>query len=391
MHNRLHKHILTLMAASMLLYLAKITAISPVYAIYLALSPFTLAYFLNTLKEQMPVDSLTLIALLILITTLNLENLASGEYINLFLGINAYIYIRSLRKKFIITDWIKLINVAGFAAIILLGADTIYRLTHPTTPTEEAGQAIAQDESLWFYPYKFGTLMFADSNTTGLAAMIVLFLIIGARSAAKIPVFRWDTGALLALIALSISRSAIAATLIGLCYYSIKTSTLKYRFRVGVFTSIIAAISTPIALSSLLASQGSLLSKFHILNTTINYISNTSIDSILFGIGLGESINLFGIHTHLIYLTYLIEGGAISLIIFLLFFGIYIRHNGLVTTLPFLLASASYFLYLGSPFLFVPMAMYANITFLTKKRKSKTPNSHHPLLASTSLKHSREA
>lgn len=376
MHNRLHKHILTLMVASMLLYLAKITAISPVYAVYLALSPFTLAYFLNTLKEQIPVDSLTLIALLILITVLNLENLASGEYINLFLGINAYIYIRSLRKKFVISDWIKLIDIAGFAAVILLGADSIYRLTHPTTPTEEAGQAIAQDESLWFYPYKFGTLMFADSNTTGLAAMIVLFLIISARSATKMPIFRWDTGVLLVLIALSISRSAIVATLIGLCYHLIKNSTPKYRLGVALFILATAAIATPIALSSLLASQGSLLSKFHILITTINYISNTSMDSILFGIGLGESINIFGIHTHLIYLTYLIEGGAISLIIFMLFFGIYIRYNGLAIPLPFLLASASYFLYLGSPFLFVPMAMYANIIFLTKKRKSKKPHSH---------------
>lgn len=357
----------------MLLYLAKVTEFSPIYVIYLVLTPFMLGYSMSTSKYIIPVDSLLLMALLTVITISNLDKFATGEYINLFLGITAYIYIRSLRKKFEVLDWLGLINIAGFVSIIILGADSIYRLTHPTMPTEEAAQAIAQDESLWFYPYKFGTLMFADSNTTGLAAMIVLFLIIGARSSAKIPIFRWDTWVLIAIIALSISRSAIVATFIGLCYHALKNSHPKHRLAFGLLLVMAVAMVAPIAISLLFASQGSLLSKFHILQTTIDYILNARIGSILFGIGLGESIDLFGIHTHLIYLTYLIEGGAIALFVFLIFFGIYIKNNGLIIALPILLASASYFMYLGSPFLFVPMAIFANVTSINKNICRKSP------------------
>ena len=360
--------LILMLCISMSFYLAKLTPYSPVYVIYIMALPVLLLYILaSSMRFAVRVDDVVLIALIADISVFNFVNAATGEFINLLIGVVSYLYIHSCREIFGLNYWLKTTKVIARSSILLMGVDTIYRLINPTMPSVEALAAVANDETLWFYPYKFGTMMFADSNTTGLISMIVAFMFLGAQIVSRQKLFKWELLCLLILVAASLSRSAIVATSIGLMYATFRHGNKHIRTITTSAILVVIVVASPFLYEKLFASQGSLESKFQIMRMSYAYLQSASMSDILFGVGLGGSIGLFGIHTHLIYLTYLIEAGALALALFLIFLVLYIRRYGLIILLPVMIASMSYFLYLGAPFLFVPLAVYSNIIYQTKK------------------------
>lgn len=364
-----HRLMLSAISVFMTLYLAKITQISPVYFVYLLMAPLWLLYIIFSLNVRLPVDVLFAINLLLLVTASSHAFILSGEYVNLFIGITVYVYVRSLRFKLSAAYWGTLAKSMANWGILFLSADTIYRLANPTMPTLEGFAAVENDANLWFYPYKFGGLMFADSNTTGLVAMIILFLLLGSRFALGIRRLRWDALALIVLVFLSFSRSAIIATFFAMIIVSMKYFNQRQKIIFGWFILYPGMLITALAILWLFMPDGSLASKFYILNLLNQHITSSSPMTLLFGIGLGNSIDLFGIHTHILFVTYFVEGGLISLLSFIVFLWAYVRRYDHVIILPVLIASTSYFLYLGTPFLFAPLAIYANIKDASNYKK----------------------
>lgn len=364
-----HRLILSAISVFMTLYLAKITQISPVYFVYLLMAPLWLLYFIFSMNWRLPVDVLFAIILLLLVTASSHAFILSGEYVNLFIGITVYIYVRSLRFKLSAAYWGTLAKSVANWGILFLSADTIYRLANPTMPTLEGFAAVENDASLWFYPYKFGGLMFADSNTTGLVAMILLFLLLGSRFSLGIRRFRWDTWALIVLVFLSFSRSAIIATFFSMIIVHVRYLNQRQKIIFGWLILYPGMMIAALAILWYFMPDGSLTSKFYILSLLNQHITSSNPMTLMFGIGLGKSIDLFGIHTHMLFVTYFVDGGLISLLSFIVFLLAYVRRYDYVIILPVLIASASYFLYLGTPFLFAPLAIYANIEDALKYQK----------------------
>ncbi len=351
----------------MAVYAAKITPFSPVYIAYIALSCFWIPLIFVVFLRRLTLDSLIILVLFFYITVLNFNKIFTGEYINFFVGSMAYIFIRLYKDEFAGKPIVNAIKIIKYTVIVLFTADSVYRILNPTAPTEESFLYIKDSESLWFYIYKFGSLMFADSNTTGLISMIVLFLSVFTDPRRYKSVFSPDNLFLLALIFFSLSRSAIISTILSFFYlYFVKDNRNKI-FSYVVFI-LLAMVSVRFFL--LLSSDGSFMSKFYILELIFGYVSEVNFDKLLFGIGVGNSIKYFQIHTHLLFLTYLVEVGLIGLLLFLSFLFVYVIKFGQHMIVPIAIASMSYFLYLGAPFLFVPLALYANYTDINKRLRN---------------------
>jgi len=177
---------------------------------------------------------------------------------------------------------------------------------------EFAGMPLEVDRA--FYHYKF-SIFYVDSNNVGLALLCLLALMLAFR--------RHLSGRQVALgyllLLLTFSRASIIA---GLCQY------LIYKFwhaRRWILLLIIAA--APIVVYGLLASyisagseqlrqfDGSLASKFLILQKMGEVYAGGDLRLWLFGIGAGNTEQLITIAAHSIIVTYALEFGIVGSIL----------------------------------------------------------------------------
>ncbi|HAS3607733.1 hypothetical protein JG654_10180 [Vibrio cholerae] len=230
----------------------------------------------------------------------------------------------------------------------------MYRILNPSMPTSEALEAVQGTENA-FYMYKFSTLMFADSNTVAIVCISFFFLLdyCSKRFLVNTSVLR----IFLFVILLScLSRSALFAIVISMFLLSTKFS---FKFKVVFMLSIL--IPMMFYVLSLVASDGSFLSKVFILHAFLNYFSTADLSSLLLGIGLGNSpLYLNNIYSHIHVVTSIVEGGIVGTLLifaFLSYYSYISKYYCLYVILPNLILGFSYFFYLGSPFVFVPMAL----------------------------------
>lgn len=252
-------------------------------------------------------------------------------------------------------DLIKIISNMSWVALFLLSADSAYRLLNPSSGPEF--NYIASNESLAFYLYKYNSLMFLDSNTTGLISIVMFFLQVNL---VKLGYPR--NSILLAgfaiLIILSLSRTAIIASLFSLIVLNFMN---PFRVIIGGSIFFICFLMLFGDFVSSLTGINSVGSKLDILYAVREYMLHASLVDIFFGVGFEQSIDRLGVYTHLLYLNYFVSLGLFGLILICSFLIYFSFRFGFCITLPVAIASFSYFLYLGAPFLFVPLALLANL------------------------------
>jgi len=300
--------------------------------------------------------------LLIYLLLTQFNNYFTGEFINIFIGIFSYLIFRFFWKKYNLLFFLKISKLMIFITVVILTLDTIYRLLHPTAPTLNDLNIINNSPNLWFYKYKFGTLLFADSNTVALVSLILFFYIKSLENLKIVnkKYFKSCKKILFIVLISTFSRAAIISFFIGLSYIYLKKINDKLIKILIIFFIIIFFVFTAVLFSNFVK-DGSLESKFFILYQFINILPHLSVDQIIFGIGLGKAEDYLGIYTHIIYITYLLEIGIIGFLLFIFFIIYYFYKYNDIILIPFLIVSFSYFLYLGTPFLFIPLALSANI------------------------------
>ncbi|MBQ0215668.1 hypothetical protein KAH51_19825, partial [Proteus vulgaris] len=163
---------------------------------------------------------------------------------------------------------------------------------------------------------------------------------------------------LLILIVLTFSRSAIVASLILII---ISNNIYKLKFRSYLLLLIITLVFIFMSLSYIFSDSnyqfidGSLNSKFYIVEKAFIIYSEIPIENKLFGIGLGNTELFLNIFAHNILVTMLLEFGLIGSFLFILFI-IYSlissNHFCLLIWIPILIAGISLF---GAyaPYLFI--------------------------------------
>lgn len=354
------KVILYILSVTITFYLSKLTAFSPIYLIYIITLFFGFYILKNNKYYKVSGDILILLILLIYLLVFHNFFLLSGSFINLFLSILSYILVRQFGSSLDSNDFLKIIKNMIFISVFTLFIDSVYRLLNPTYPDIELYDKIEQSEDKWFYIYKYNSIMFTDSNTTALVVIILFFLILSLSKDKFTYNFTKVKLILILLLILTLSRAAILTFLISLLiYYYLKQNNIfkKILFLFFPFISLILIIIN----FNYFLKDGSFKAKIYIYDIIVDKISKMSLYEIFFGVGVGEAQNFLKIHTHLLYFTYFIETGIIGLFLINLFFIYYfIRYNKIIIISVFLLG-LSYFMYLGSPFLFVPLALLANL------------------------------
>lgn len=327
---------------------------SPVYIVYAISFLFFIFYFFVSGVVRIRVD--VVLAVIGLFYILMVSNAADGSFVNLSLGLIGYIILTSTLYR-LDSDYLYLnIIKASWLIAILLVADTIYRFANPMVPELSQLSFYEQSDSL-FYLYKFNSFMFADSNTVGLLAMQTFFLVLGFSD------FQRRKNKLLLVILFlmvlfSISRAAIIATIF--CFVLIYFSRSRYLFYFAPLLAVGVGLAGALVYFYF-SDDPSNQERFAIFSSAKDYIFySANSTELFFGIGLSNSVEVIGQAAHNIFLTYLLELGIIGFFVFSVFFicvSCLSRDAFKYVVLPGFIAGLSYYMYAGTPFLFVPLAI----------------------------------
>ena len=352
-----------LMVFGMNIYLVKLVYYSPVYyiiGISLLVSVLYLP-FLNRLTLSK--DVVLAMFLLVYVILSQYEYILGGATINIIISLGAYIVLRVLKKHIGIKKMLTYIDVAVIVALILLFIDTIYRFMYPYIP-DSALYNLFSSKNIEFYYYKYNSFMFGDSNSVGLCAMIMLFLLLALskieyKNQRRDYVFMF---LLLTILIMSLSRASIIALLFGVILY-------KYWEKNKVLILFVAFFAVYV-LYFILLNDLSYKTKIGLIDIVKLFVLNSDNYELLFGIGLGESKEIFIRGSHSLFVTYFVEMGVFGLSLAMSFYITYMIRYGVYILVPVFIAGVSFFLYAGTPFLFVPLALFANI--VDEKRNSES-------------------
>lgn len=347
------KILIWIFAVSISFYTAGITKFSLIYFIYLSILPLVLIVLLQNRVIHFSYDILLAVLLLLYVSLSQFNYIYQGEFINIFIALEAYIAIRMFANNISSNFVIKTSHIMIWVSILAMIIDSYYRLDNPIGYLSD----FYGESNKWFYKYKHNSIIFANSNTMALIALILFFFIASIEKiGVKNNYYKIPKIILALLIFLSFSRGAIIALIFGLIamYYSNNRITTK-------FFLVIVAFLFAFIIYGIYIEDGSLKSKLYIVNSMFDVFADFSIINMLFGIGFNQSSEVLGIYSHLLYTTLLLDTGIVGLVLYLLFIAVYIyKFNSIIFT-PVLITSFSYFMYIGTPFLFVPLALLANL------------------------------
>ena len=359
----LNKLCFLLLIYGMGLYTVKLF-LSPIYiACGLAIICFTCYIFFGG-EVRLRADAV--LAFFGMLYVLAVSNAIEGAFINLSLGLFGYIILASTLWKIDSIYLYKNVIKASWLIVIILIIDAGYRFANPTVPTLEELSFYEQSNSL-FYLYKFNSLMFADSNTSGLLGMQIFFLVLGFSH-----FYKKENKILLSFlflaILLSISRAAILATILS--FFLVYFTKNKYFYRLIPLMLICVGL-TAIGVYIYFFDDPSNQERFSIFLNAKDYIFHSaSLMELFFGIGLGNSIEVINQAAHNILLTYFLELGGIGFLVFFTFFASvsFLEKEAFkYVILPAFIAGLSYYMYAGTPFLFIPIALIVEISIRNRE------------------------
>lgn len=361
---KLEKLIFTSLVLSAILYFVKLTPLSPIYVVYVS---SLIIYFglIARISSKHFTTSIIYFYLSVLILITQFYKSEMAPLINLFLSFQMLGVIFAIEGRIERQFILKISLIYCWLCIILLGADSIYRLLNPISPTLETLAAF-ESRGTMFYIYKFNTLMFGSSNTTALAALSAFFLLLFISDTCGkkryFPLFL-----LLLIIFFTFSRAAIVAVLVGvLLLYNLKISKLIIAMALFFGWNLLLYIKN-------FSDDISLLTKVEILERVYNFYNNElTIEYFFSGVGLNRSPEYIQINAHNVFMTYSFELGFLG-ILTLLYWNFNLMYKSkqwcAYIIIPVLTSGLSYFMYAGSPFIFVPMVL---LTLLANEKEKFT-------------------
>jgi hypothetical protein len=347
-------------------YLAGITKYSPIYFFY-TFAFLLLSNYLFFAKIKISVDVILLFLTLIslLISSFINRTIFNGAVLNFVFGFLAYFILRAKREYSVgfIKRHIKKILIIILTTIII---DRFLIFLRPIDVPLEVYRAYEERNTL-FYLYK-GSYVFADSNSIGLILVMLLFFTLRVNNLLKINFKKLILTVTIILILLTFSRSAIIATIIGSMYFYLLILFKKTNKILAILFSTLLIILLSVfgyyVFINYIVSDLSFVSKIKIIEIVKNFLLiNANFKNILWGIGTLNSLDMFGIYTHLFVFNVLIEGGLIFFIFYFLFFLYILLKYKFVKFyfFPVFINSFSAFFYFGFPLFFILISALINM------------------------------
>ncbi|WP_373958833.1 hypothetical protein [Vibrio gigantis] len=337
---------------STFMYTAKLM-ISPVYIVGLTISVICICRII--LSGTIYCANLTHTALAFLFYALFFISWMAdySALINLFLMVFIYIVVLSEGSKLTLPALIRIARIYIFFAMLIIALDSIVRLLNPGVPV--GAEYTLEDLSSgykWFYAYKYNTVMFDDSNSVALILLPITLLAYQIyKDQNRI---HWVFSLLGIILILScFSRSGAISIFIGV-------SLFYFRKKFLLLIVPILLMSILYVLYSLLSNDGGLAARLHVVELMLSFFSNADFIRIMFGVGLGNATSVLGFTPHILIIEYLIGSGILGTLAFLMFLSfsfIKLTYRAKCVLLVSLVASMSYYLYGGAPFLLAPVAL----------------------------------
>nr|WP_294872390.1 hypothetical protein [uncultured Pedobacter sp.] len=262
--------------------------------------------------------------------------------INASMSILYFIMAITLITKLETKQVIRVADFMFWVSIPLLVVESFYRITHPVFLIDTTGGSAVEVEDAGIYPFKFSSIMYQDSNFVGIFIICLFFLayyIYNYVEARKIYVYIMLL--LFILILLTLARAAISSTVVFFLFFFISKRIGFYR---TVFIFGLIGILFKLLFLQSVEEDGSLQSKFMIIERTASFIEKAPLNEIVFGVGIGNTVKYLGIGAHNFFVTYIVETGFLGLTILMFFWGYLVycsKGKVLYVMLPFLVAGMS--------------------------------------------------
>jgi hypothetical protein len=296
------------------------------------------------------------IAIVYFLITQTIIGAPVGRYMGVIFAICYYIIVVAYARQLVKPKLSSLISRFITYSTLLLIVECIWRITHPETEYavfEENG------DPRWIYQYKFGGLMYVDSNAVAIHIIIILFFIYYMEIERG---ERWTKSkiVLIVLLILTFSRAGWVGAFLGWIYIRfLRKQKLEFYLVNFIFFSVVLILFYKFYLQQKIESDLSFQSKLDIIQVVYKYISNASLNEIIFGIGFSNSSERLGIYAHNFFMVFFIESGVVGLLlIILLFIQLTIATNkrALFIIVPFLITTLSSTITF-MPFLYVSLAL----------------------------------
>ncbi|MES2381207.1 MAG: hypothetical protein V4538_09205 [Bacteroidota bacterium] len=302
------------------LFLAGITPYSPIY-FFLLLAIIVFA-FKQILKPEIKHNKLAYFNLFVFIFSFAAQSLIPntkfpntlGLILPYFFFFFCYQNLNSLSKN----SFKNLIYYMLIFHTLLFIADAFWRLSHPTLYSTNMYSGHTREQGL-AYMFKFNSIMYLDANFVGVQICLTYFFMVYlSKKNIIIPNAKIIKSLLFILTILSTSRSAI----ITLLLYSVIFNRISFPITInkkqifGIISLAIILIFISLILLSILSRDASFNSKFILIDLAITLLKSASLNTILLGIGMGNTASFIGMGAHNLIITLLIETGLIGLLLF---------------------------------------------------------------------------
>lgn len=293
-------------------YITKLP-ISPIYIVFGLILFLSIIFF----KDNLKLNSISIFSLVFMCYLLISQVFVQGEShtsVNVIVSLLyfpiTYILIGNLDKDKIIKISNKFIN----ASIILLIVECVWRLTHPVYLTSNH-----MTEDIRFYMYKFGSIMYQDSNFVGIFILVLFFFVLYLKSNFQYK-GNFKLLLLLMLCIFTFSRASILSLILfyGVYkFFNLKNKSFILAYIGIIFTTVVIGVVL-YSTYSFFNAGSSFNSKIFIIEQTKQFLLDANLKSKIFGVGFGNSINYLGIASHNIFVTYIVESGMIGLTLFII-------------------------------------------------------------------------
>lgn len=202
-----------------------------------------------------------------------------------------------------------------YSSLFLILIETIIRFFMPDL-VDISNIELPLGEELFFYKYKFSSIMYEDSNFVGLQLVVVAAFLITLRLQDQFQKLKFTilSIVIIALTYATFSRaSSITVTLLYFAYL-VRNFGGFSRFLLFGFCLVFSSVY----FEQLLVDE-SLLSKFYIFNVVVDYLVYSTIPQILLGVGIGNGVDVLGMGAHNLSGLLILEAGALYTIFFLSF------------------------------------------------------------------------
>lgn len=307
-------------------------AISPVYiAFILAMCFFSIQLLYQIgVKSKIPAEKTVMFAFFFFFFMIYFQIFLLGNWnhtvLNVLFSISYFVF--TYYAIFNLSIWKicnlvkKMINIT----LPLLLFEALYRWTHPIY------NELNDLNGISYYQYKYSSIMYQDSNFVGIYIVALFFLCSYMRRFWKV-YMRKQQMVLFILVLLTLSKAAIVTTVLFGILFELELSKKK-----KFYCCVVIGIPGGMFFLRQIIFDHSLSGKLAIFMYTKDWWINTTLLHKLVGVGFGHAEEYIGMGAHNLLLTFIVESGALGVIVLLFFWFIILKSTnwrGIIVMLPF--------------------------------------------------------